>query len=420
MDLNSLVNLVKFFQTDVDDFYNFYAGMTVSIGVRGVACDNLTVQGCLFTFQPMRSTEHFQVGIFLSGGCQGLRVIDNRFLQPEPYHPEEPSDRPPFTFGVLHTPALKAEISVDGEVASITGGVLLSRLDQAQICANDFQGLGAAALFQTETGEFAIDHNRVRTGYAGFLLFARDSFRPDLAKENHPWSSSVQDVLHEPLIAVGTFLGRVYPFIEHFNADPHMRFGDARVGPSSPIPIPPDRTSGFVALNLTVLRALEETVLKPIPVTLNYNLHFGDNSIEAQPVLRSSMESPSMSGCAIILWNDERNPGSMIVNANRALNSSFKNRNPTALIIVAGSCSVTGGTFQNIADTPGPCLVIGSLIGGNADYEPPIAVTGNVFVGEEPQLPKRPDGFVTSPMTNWRLFNAWLPDRKLATEPNRV
>jgi hypothetical protein len=390
-----LSNIAELAGADRNMLAPFFEGLTASIGLRVTESGQVEVQACSFVLEGRELPTGFKVGVLLNGHCPGLHVEDNHFLARN-----QPAEALPLTFGLLHTPVIEAEVRfIDEETVEIRGSIHVPMLEGARICGNDFEGVGAAALIEAETGTVQIDDNRVLQVYAGFLLCSLEAPQPLDPDNVFDGSFLVNQVLLDPLIAIGTFLGRAYPPVAHFGAGG----GSAVVKLAVPIPLPRGLAGGFVALNMTIVQALEQVVFRQLETTRRSDLIMCENTIQALPQVPGGEEDQPMSGMAILLWLQGPNESSVILSANRGLNRTGDDKLPAALILVAGSCSITGGLLHNLGG--GPTLAVHSML--QHDDEAPVAITGNVFRGQRPLLPQRQG--IPGPMNDWVFFNAWLP-----------
>jgi hypothetical protein len=70
--------------------------LSLSIGIRPLKCNSLTVRRCKFTYPSFRFSNGFAVGILSGGGCVGLAIEENHFEGGTP--PTTPSSTEPFQF----------------------------------------------------------------------------------------------------------------------------------------------------------------------------------------------------------------------------------------------------------------------------------------------------------------------------------
>ena len=409
MEPDLLIQLVKQMGLDSDAFARYLEELTVAIGIRAAMCVGLRVEDCTFAYGPETALPLFQVGLFLSDVCSNLRVVNNYFGPPDLKEEEEPLENPPMSFCLLHTPTIVAKLDSNSDGGRIEGGALLPALDKLILTDNVFEGLGAAVLVQTDIGVAHVEDNRVRHNYAGLLWLGLNIFEIILNQRRFPWMFLANQVVRDPLIAVGLFLGRTYPLPSHFDAQPHLQQDGITFNLAQPIP----QASGLPGILMTIiLRAFlpfEMALVKGLPVTVRYDLILAENSVEATRQAISRDERRPLSSYAYLLWNDARNPGSIIFSANRGLNRTFDDTKPTCFVVFSGMCSITGGVLHNLADeNPGPSLAAFPQTDLDGNKEAPLAVTGNVLRGQGPNLPPRSG--IPAPMDNLDFFNAVLPN----------
>lgn len=423
MEPDRLLELVSVMGENKDAFEQYLNELAVAIAVRAAECEMLRVEDCTFVMQQTPELRLFQVGIFLSGDCPQFTALNNHFgpfqVTPEI---EEPTETPPVSFGILHTGTVVATLEIGGEAGTIEGGIILPELDRALIAGNFFQGIGAAVLVQTQNGQVRIEDNLVRQCFAGVLWLSVEAFSGVVSQVQTPWSFWAEQAAGDPLLDLGLFLGRAYPLPAHFETPP-LQSGSAGFNLFMPIPKAPGLPGTLMAITLRAFFMLEAVVFNAIfqafPRQLVHDILLAENNVEALRRVVNRETERVASGYAYLLWEEQlpevgagvfpgRMPSSVILSANRGVNRTHDDGIPTALVLFAGYCSITGGHLRNrTVEQSGPTLVALPTGPFSPDMEPPISVTGNVFHGQRPFLPARVN--VPPPMDDWVFFNAWLP-----------
>ena len=168
------------------------AGRYLSIGIRAVECAVLEVTDCLFRYSlgEHETTPEVEqtmprsvlgVGVFLSGGSWGLRVLDNRFL----HHGSAPVEDRELTrllVGLLHVPSAAAGMLGAKRLGRLGSAQLPALVEDALISDNEFDGVTVAAMIMAQVGSVRVHDNVVRNANQGLAIVdALESSERDFA-----------------------------------------------------------------------------------------------------------------------------------------------------------------------------------------------------------------------------------------------
>lgn len=413
-DPETLINLVGAMGEDAESFNVFVDNLRVAVAVRAASCPTLRIEGCTFMMSLSENPARFQAGILLSGECPELSVLDNRFETLEdPGQIEEPLRHPPNSFGILHTSTVRvAGIGFGQEFGEVGGVVMLPALDHTVFTGNFFQGIGAAILVQTQTGQVRIENNVVRHCYSGIHWLSEGAFSAVILElDPDDWTGWVQRAAEDPLLGLGLFLARAWPLPTHFLSPPLVSSGGL-FSVSLPFPGPAMLGRAALAIVVRVFMSLELPFWLQLSRQLTYSILVADNDVEV-PLMSSHRDDLPATGHAYVLWDETQEdgilevprPATVTLDANRGVNRTHEESVPTGLVIFTGYCAITGGHLRNAGsgiNRRGPSLV--ALPTFNFDNEEVIAVTGNTLHGLGPFLPPR--FTVPPPINDWRVFNA--------------
>ena len=384
-------------------------GLLLMVGVRAVDSTNLTLERCslLLTLMP-HERNHFAFGLFATGNCSGLRVLDCQFgtgFEPTSSGGMVPAEsllNSPVGVIDPQTPVLQGAVgclvspyvkgfssSTQGGGGTVTGGVASSAqgggevtegftipalLNDASFCRNSFRGMTLAIAIMAEIGTLRILANTVSDSVGGFWIRASEQrqFSFDPGNKVITWdgdSAWLRFALTNSECLLLLMLGLVYP--------------------------PPEyKTDG------------EE----PSPTGGSASIFIAENEVVALPAdqKRAPQGGP---GLAIFSGPAENRPDqgiALVVSANR-----FLGRPPgpcaTVLIDYWGRCTFTGNLISVDAssiNTKFPPQSLFIVPGSQTAYATHLAVTGNVLDGNSNLGQLRRADAPPSPFDTWLFFNS--------------
>ena len=207
------------------------AGRYLSIGIRPVNCAVLEIDDCLFRFslgehettpevEQTMPRSIFGVGVFLSGGSWGLRVLNNRFL----HHGGAPIEDREVTrvlAGLMHIPNAAAGVFGGKPLGKVGGGQLPALLEDALISDNVFDGIGSGIVILAEVGSVRVRDNVIRNGHQGVVILDQQASASTDYTNEHEIKSRSEEVrelhaslaggLFDPVLAQLVVLGSTLP-----------------------------------------------------------------------------------------------------------------------------------------------------------------------------------------------------------------
>lgn len=204
----------------------------VSIAIRAIECAVLAVTDCLFRYslgehettpevEQTMPRNVFGVGIFLTGGSWGLRIVNNRFL----HHEAAPVDDREVSHalaGLVHVQTVVGLSTGRTATREVGAARLPALLEDAEITDNDFDGVTVAIAVAAHLGSVRIWDNVIRNCATGIALFDETaSSNVDLAGEYKVAGSAPEAVaqmrtaygaaLQDPALAHVLLLAATYP-----------------------------------------------------------------------------------------------------------------------------------------------------------------------------------------------------------------
>ncbi|HEX8082162.1 MAG TPA: DUF6519 domain-containing protein [Jatrophihabitans sp.] len=223
------------------------AGRYLSIGIRPVNCAVLEIDDCLFRFslgehettpevEQTMPRSIFGVGVFLSGGSWGLRVLNNRFL----HHGGAPIEDREVTrvlAGLMHIPNAAAGAFGAKPLGKVGGGQLPALLEDALISDNVFDGIGSGIVILAEVGSVRVRDNVIRNGHQGIAILDQQTSGSTDYTGEHEIKSRSEEVrelhaslaggLFDPVLAQLVVLGSTLPLPDLPDFEPAgVRFVD--------------------------------------------------------------------------------------------------------------------------------------------------------------------------------------------------
>ena len=158
------------------------AAVLISIGLRPIDCDGLTVENCQFTFTPASNVAEVATGILAAGQCLGLRVLGNQFYMPAPATLAGAAAAvnvtgaavSSFSAGFLLFPTtVSSELSSSAALkAGASAEVLSSSLSDALFRDNLFDGLNVCVFAYADCGLVDFESNTVQNCGNGFWFLS--------------------------------------------------------------------------------------------------------------------------------------------------------------------------------------------------------------------------------------------------------
>ena len=428
------------------------SGLEVSVGVRPLHCNGLTIEDCEFVF-PTTAQQRtlLGAGIFAVSQCAGFRISRNRFLGGNVTQVNTTGasflKNPPLRLlaGFLQVPTFIGAADLTNKQTVLRSKMLRATLENADFDDNYFERLTAATLILADAGAIRIDGNQVVECYAGFWLLAlatlianantgnvKGAASGDLA--NTAAVAGAAALISWDLIIGGLLLGAVrYPLPTDFDA---VKAG-AVTASNEPIKVetvsiinkvvdginahfadvgPPDASTmrvetktasadqpEFARVNEIRAEMFPElvTAVAGFPPAvfqhqLSLSLDLSHNEVS------TVLGTVPWSTAVLIIDTDQNTDSKLTMSSNRLRSQSVS---ATAGIFFINRCAVTGNLFFNeIAKNPSLFLWAPS------DLRTPdaTAITGNVFKGPSVLVAKRPDFTPPAPppMDKWEFFNA--------------
>ena len=408
----------------------------ICIGIRPAHCNHLVIEDCRIYFGKAQTLDIvilLGIGIFAAGKCLGLTLHRNHFTSDE----EEPQriGKQRYLFGYTLVPYVQ-QTSSKGEEYS--ADVLPSQLQKASFQDNEFIGLTFATFICAETGAVQIQGNTVRECHEGFLLLALHNIAPKAGEE---LVAALRNSLLGHLLSnlgISWLLLFIYPLPFDFLAEAEsVVVSESIFSELGGVPQSFERLEEIQDFlgNFSLIEPLLRSLTIP-QALLQLSLDFSRNTVDA-------LVTKGPSGVALVVWDTDQETGSVVMVSNNRLhnlNSSL----PTAAILMADSCIVTGNQIWNSVASDS-CLSLVLLLNGeykdlnsivqqakesitqvlsasteqtrsdesdqpgqsneNSLNNPLVAITGNVFIGL-PFLPPRP---WPDPLNNWQVLNTIYP-----------
>jgi hypothetical protein len=351
----------------------------VSIGVRPVACNGLSIRNCSFYFQNetgvVREAALLEAAVLANGGNSTLSLENNRFIGQVHLTPVS-NPLLEVRVGYLLTP------SVDitgvspiirfraGEAAGAPvllrhekGTLLPALLDGASFNGNVFQGLEIPLLIFSECGAVAFEDNTVTDCYSGPWIIARRSL-PEPSKLS--WEPPL-DIYQDPMLETALAIAGCFP-LPAGGTSATIRVPSAAL-PSGTPPFQTDFLNLMNALMRIEFSLIEQGAARISTTELNFTFSGSNNKIATyQPG-----DGEDSTGAGLLIWGEDNGTSTeIIVNANRIENCSDW-AVPAALIVQVGFCAFNGNMILNdFKSTAAGTLFLVSLTQA-------IAVTGNIF-----------------------------------------
>lgn len=207
------------------------AGRYLSIGIRAVECAVLEVEDCLFRYslgehettpevEQTMPRSIFGVGMLLSGGSWGLRVLNNRFL----HHggaPVENRELMRLLVGLLHVPSAAAGMLGAKSQDRLGSAQLPALIEDALISDNEFDGVTAGVAILADVGSLRVQDNVILNANQGVMIIdAVESSKTDFTggleiksdseevRQLHAWLAGG---LFDPVLAQLVVLGATLP-----------------------------------------------------------------------------------------------------------------------------------------------------------------------------------------------------------------
>jgi uncharacterized protein DUF6519 len=406
----------------------------LSIGIRAVQSNMLTVGDCLFLFTTTAQQDVFGAGLFLGGECFGLNVEHCWFASDE-------------TFQEAARPKLRVEIGIlQAPTASLAGGggtLVQSRLEDALIRDCHFSGLTAASFIYADCGVTEVEDNTVRLTEVGFVFVeagtvagaalgnaTSQTLASGASAELKKLVGTLNFVL-DPLILLTVFLATAYPWpsgadpgteIEVTRAELTRRiakrsqpswemieranslFGDRAADLPDAKKLQRAET-GFTMTStqlsqladeyLQIARLEREALLKGQKQGYELSLRFEDNDVDVRVANLTS-------GPTLLVWVAAReNDSALVIDGNRLASQS--GTLGTVMGVFLAHTAISGNVIEN-ASVRGTSLIAvpGALSSPAGAVSEGIAVTGNICYGRT-ILPQRP---LAAPLETWDVFNA--------------
>lgn len=191
-------------------------GRYLSIGIQPVNCAVLEIDDCLFRYslgehettpevEQTMPRAVFGVGVMLSGGSWGLRVLNNRFL----HHGSalvEDREMMHLLVGLLQVPRVITGSRGEKSSGRLSSARLPTLIEDALISDNEFDGVSAGVVLMAEIGSLRVRDNVVCNANQGLMILdEQESSSTDFDGE-HEIKSGSEEVrrLHASL-ASGLF-----------------------------------------------------------------------------------------------------------------------------------------------------------------------------------------------------------------------
>jgi hypothetical protein len=410
----------------------FSRGLRVAIGISPHDCVDLTVEDCTFRLPDPDRTNSFQAGILATGTMDGAEITGCRFLSAGSERPVRFYDlargeraEPPhqLTFGCLQVPGFEPDRSPDRP----------DRLDNAVIDRCLFQDVTVAALVIARLGTLRISRSTVRHGYGGFWLISVAS--PELSVifdriaigDADAYRGLVERFggagLLDRILVIATVVGQVLPTVPP--AGNRLEFGRVRTADRALLALARQAFADFY------LRAAESGEFPPEIDVLFPDQDASDTETDAEagdreadrarggepgawrPRLRLDLGSCQIDavgaafdgGAGLLVADLTPETGTAFIHDNR-IRSRFPDGEAAFVGGVAETC-VTGNVVANEVERERENQSSHSMGLSPATTPPAVAVTGNVFIGPPPRLPRRHD--VPSAFNRWDPLNTVIP-----------
>jgi hypothetical protein len=382
--------------------------LEAGVGVRAIACKQLTVDGCTFLFQQPPSMNVFEAGLFLNGDCTDIKVSSSRFVHTGA---QQATDLFSSRIGILMTPltsirGIPANAGT-AETFAISGAVIPASLSNCTIHGNTFSGLDCGALVYADMTSIRVENNTAEDCYAGFwfLSLRTLAFSLDVFKKYPVLGDRYSAALVDQVLALGGVIGRGYPVPDGLPGLAQLSKQVKNVKWSTqkkPASSTPDAmVRGFVLH--TFISTVERSVFSKIERTQPLAMIVCENQIDALEVV--SQSNPAPTGTRLLVWNDDSDlSGALVMSANEIRNQVPTPPLPTVGVVLVARCTITGNLILNEQQNQNKTsLSVFPIPGGSGG--PAIAVTGNVFRGN-PDLPRRN---LVPPFDNWLVLNTVVP-----------
>jgi hypothetical protein len=417
--------------------------LDVSIGVHPVHCAVLTVENCLFRYRLDSNKGSFGAGIFAQSECWGHRIRNNRFVRDDEY---------------LGTRTVYGYFLADALFSGARGESVMvpALLQESEFEDNLFSGLMAGVAVFAPTGLVKLESNTVRDCHAGFVLLpprylglVSRIFMTALSVLSMPQAEGVADLVAsailDPVVQVGSVLGRSYPLPEGVHVPDEVPPGTAddtadeddvtlltalarsmapdQTGDGAPptgtepigqpaaseilrqlgqrateaaagLGLPPRMFASFTAAE-DVLAALRKSATKAVAARhLRMSVHLSGDDVHTRP-------DKNPAGFGLMAFCDPEGGGELTMVGCRYIARSGE------IVVRIGTFSyvaVSGNVVINeqLTDrgTPEPSLWVAATTVGSTHEA--AAITGNVLRGTT-QLPPRA---LDAPFDTWEVLNA--------------
>jgi hypothetical protein len=354
------------------------SNLFVSIGIRPISCDGLTIRECsFFCPTPDVSPNVFAAAILAGGPARAINIQDCAF-NAETFNQ---ASLAPFQMliGCAIVPATVIQSGVGaGAAPGPLSGIVLPCSNQDLVFRNNFFGGSAAAiLVYGETSNVRIEQNDVQSAYSGIWILGRTT-PPTLqpfTSQGSPPPLTVEEALQDPVLEIGSTIARGYPLPAAFS-DPSL--GVSVSGVRLSLVTPPFPAGSLLAtfdiLNQFVAAMESAAAAQKPPLGLVLSVHCAGNLIDAE-----TGDGNSGSGGALVIWGDDTSTSKVILSANRAVNSTSTQDSSfmsTVTVLQADLCAANGNIILNEAANS----VAGSFFVLSKSNN--LAVVGNLFQGE--------------------------------------
>jgi hypothetical protein len=401
------------------------------------------VENCLFRYRLDSNKGSFGAGIFAQSECWGHRIRNNRFVRDDEY---------------LGTRTVYGYFLADALFSGARGESVMvpALLQESEFEDNLFSGLMAGVAVFAPTGLVKLESNTVRDCHAGFVLLpprylglVSRIFMTALSVLSMPQAEGVADLVAsailDPVVQVGSVLGRSYPLPEGVHVPDEVPPGTAAdtadeddvtlltalarsmapdpTGDGAPptgtkpigetaaseilrqlgqrateaaagLGLPPRIFASLTAAE-DVLAALRKSATKAVAALhLRMSVHLSGDDVDTRPD-----ENPA--GFGLMAFCDPEGGGELTMVGCRYI---ARSKDFVVFIWNVAHAAVSGNVVVNEylddAGVPGPAMSVTTTA---AERFEGAAVTGNVFRGTT-EFPSRPQ--LPAPFDTWDVLNA--------------
>jgi hypothetical protein len=349
--------------------------LLVSIGIRSIASDGLTLRECnFFAALPndaQGSQSVFSACILTGGPARGMNIQDCSF-NAETFNQAAAE---PFQMligcAIVPSTVIQKGITRKGTSFALSGTVLPCSNQDLVFRNNFFGGHTAAVLVYGETDNLRVENNEVESAYSGIWILGRNT-PPNL----QPFESNAQklvpeDTLQDPVLEIGSTIARGYPV------------SGVKVKLVRPSPFPAGSLLGnFDVLNQLVAAMESAAARKEKTLDLNLAVYCTGNMVDAE------VADPSLggSGGGVLIWGDDINASKVVLSSNSVTNNTTSQDQATSfmstvIVLQIDLCVATGNIILNGATNSSPAgsFFVAPLPNQGSNS---LAVTGNIFQGE--------------------------------------